>query len=71
MTLAALGGALGVAMAVAASRLLDGLVFGLTPLDVPTYGGVVVLFALVAAVATYLPARRATRINPIIALRSE
>ena len=61
----------GVAAAAALSRYLEGLLFGVTPLDPATFIGVIVLFGVVAAAAAYVPARRATRINPIAALRAE
>jgi putative ABC transport system permease protein len=61
----------GVAAAAALSRYLEGLLFGVTPLDPATFIGVIVLFGLVAAAAAYVPTRRATRINPITALRAE
>ena len=57
--------------AAALSRYLEGLLFGLTPLDVTTFVGVVVMFAAVAMLASYVPARRATRVDPLVALRSE
>jgi len=61
----------GVAGAAALSRYLEGLLFGLTPLDVATFAGVVVLFVAVATLASYIPARRATRVDPLVALRTE
>ena len=69
--LTVIGVAVGLVGAVAFSRYLDGLLFGLTPLDRTTFVVVVVLFAAVAALASYLPSRRATRVDPIIALRTE
>jgi putative ABC transport system permease protein len=62
---------LGFAGAFAVTRLLETLLFGVTPLDPVTYIGVGVLFAIVALVASYVPARRVTRIQPTIALRTE
>ena len=61
----------GVVGAAALSRYLEGLLFGVTPLDVPTFAGVVIGFAAVAAVASLVPARRATRVDPQVALRAE
>jgi ABC-type antimicrobial peptide transport system permease subunit len=65
------GVAAGVIGAAAFSRYLEGLLFGVTPLDAATFAVVVVLFVAVAALASYVPARRATQIEPQVALRSE
>ena len=48
-----------------------GMLFGLTPLDPGTFIGVAVLFAVVAAVAASIPAHRATRVDPLVALRTD
>jgi predicted permease len=69
--LAAIGMVAGVAGASALSRYLEGLLFGVTPLDPATFIAVVAMFIAIAAMASYVPARRATRIEPQVALRAE
>jgi ABC-type antimicrobial peptide transport system permease subunit len=71
LILTAIGIAVGLAGAAAGTRLLQGMLFGITPLDPLTFAAVSLLFGLVAAVASYLPARRATTVDPMVALRSE
>jgi predicted permease len=71
MKLAIVGLGIGVAGAFGASRLLSGMLFGVKPTDPATYAGVVATLAAVAFLACYLPARRAMRVDPIIALRQE
>jgi len=71
LVLALLGIFIGIAGAVLVNGYLTSLLFGLKPLDAATYAGVPVLFAFVALVASYVPARRATRIDPLVALRTE
>ena len=71
LILASIGVVLGIAAAAAASRLLQGLLFGITPLDATTFVAVAVMFIAVAMLASYVPARRATRVDPMIALRAE
>ena len=63
------GIAVGLAGALAAGPLLASALYAVTPLDRTTLAGVPLLIAAVAAVATWLPARRATRVNPVEALR--
>lgn len=65
------GLALGVGLAYVASRLLDSMLFGVEGSDPFTYVGVALLLALVSLAASYLPAHRATRIDPSLALRQE
>jgi ABC-type antimicrobial peptide transport system permease subunit len=65
------GIALGLPAAWALSRLFASMLFGLTPADPIAIGGATVLLVLVAHAAAYLPARRAARVDPLIALRSE
>ena len=69
--LATIGIVAGLIGAFAAARYLQSMLFGIEPLDPMTFAGVAVAFALVAAAAAYLPARRATRVDPMVALRVE
>jgi putative ABC transport system permease protein len=71
LALAGAGVVLGLVGAVAATRLLTSFLFQVKPGDPLTYAGVAVLLAVVAMAASYLPARRATRIDPLAALRQE
>jgi putative ABC transport system permease protein len=71
MTLVAISLVVGVAGAFAATRLLNSLLFGVGASDPGTFAGIVALVSVVAFVAAWLPARRATRVDPIIALRTE
>jgi ABC-type antimicrobial peptide transport system permease subunit len=69
--LAGLGVLTGLALALAASRLLEGLLFGVTGRDPVILAAVTVLVAAAALAACYIPGRRALRVQPAIALRSE
>jgi predicted permease len=69
--LAGLGVGIGVLGALAGTRVLSGLLFGVTATDPATYAGVAALLMGVAALASWLPARAATRVDPAIALRAE
>jgi len=71
MWLVGVGLILGIGAAAGVSHLLRSLLFGTGPMDPLTYAGVVVLLAGVAFVACYVPARRATRVDPVSALRYE
>jgi putative ABC transport system permease protein len=62
---------IGVAGAFAATRLLNSLLFGVGASDPATFAGIVLLVSAVAFIAAWVPARRATRVDPIIALRAE
>jgi len=71
MTLAGLGIAAGLAGALALSRLLRSLLFGVSAGDPVAYAGAVALFGVVALLACYFPARRAARVDPMVTLRYE
>jgi predicted permease len=71
LLLATAGAVVGIAAALAASSVVRGLLFGLTPTDPMTVLGATVVLIVVAVLAGYVPARRATRIDPMAALRVE
>jgi macrolide transport system ATP-binding/permease protein len=71
MRLVTIGLVIGVLGAMGATRLIAGMLFGVQPTDPLTFVAVVLLLALVAMLACYVPARRATRIDPMEALRHE
>jgi predicted permease len=69
--LAAAGAGLGVAGALIVSHLMAGLLYGVSPTDLPTFAGVTLVLATVALAASYIPALRAMRLDPITTLHSE
>ncbi len=71
MALALVGVAIGLALSAGLARLMEGLLFGVSPVDPVTFGGVALILVVVALAASWLPARRAARIDPTTALRAE
>jgi putative ABC transport system permease protein len=71
LLLTCIGIGIGLAGALALTRYIEGMLYGVKPLDPVTYVAVVALFVAVTSLASYLPARRATRIDPMTALRHE
>jgi putative ABC transport system permease protein len=71
LLLTTIGAAIGVPIAFVLARMLSSLIYGVTPGDIPTYSLVCAALGFVALVACYFPARRATRVDPLIALRYE
>jgi len=71
MTMTLIGLALGLVGVIALSRVMVGLLYGVSPTDPLTFAGVSMVLLLVALLACLIPARRATRVDPIVALRSE
>lgn len=71
LKLVAIGSVVGLGVAVLVTRLLSGLLFGVDAFDVTTFVAVPLVLGATAVLAAYLPARRASRVNPVNALRSE
>jgi ABC-type antimicrobial peptide transport system permease subunit len=71
MTLVAISLTIGLIGAIGATRLLTSLLFGVGAWDPITFASIVVLISFVAFLAAWLPARRASRVDPVIALRAE
>ncbi len=71
MVLSLIGMGIGLASAWGLTRLMESLLFGVTPTDATTFASVSTLLMLVVLAACYLPARRATHVDPLVALRNE
>jgi putative ABC transport system permease protein len=71
LVLSLVGVGVGLAGSIALSRVFESMVFGITPTDPVTYGGVVIVLVVAATGASLLPARRASRVSPMVALRQE
>ena len=71
MTIVGVSVAIGLVGAFAATRLLNSLLFGISAWDPLTFSAIVILISVVAFLASWLPARRASRVDPIVALRTE
>ena len=71
LTLVLLGLGVGLPLAFAAARALKGILFGVSALDLPSYAAAIAILLAIATLAAYLPARRASRLDPVSALRAE
>jgi putative ABC transport system permease protein len=69
--LVSIGVAIGIAGALGATRVLKNLLFDVTPTDLATYASLSALLFLIALFASFIPARRATTVDPMVALRYE
>jgi putative ABC transport system permease protein len=71
LRMTAIGLSLGLALALAVTRAMSSILFGISPTDPATFAAILLLLGTIALLACYLPARRATRVDPMVALRYE
>jgi putative ABC transport system permease protein len=71
LKLSVVGVVVGLLAAYWLTRWMASMLVGVTPTDPPTYAAIALLFVTIAALASWLPARRAARLNPVVALREE
>jgi ABC-type antimicrobial peptide transport system permease subunit len=71
MRLTLIGVALGVAFALSLTRVIESLLFNVSATDPATFVSITLLLVIVALIAIYIPARRATKVDPLVALRRE
>jgi ABC-type antimicrobial peptide transport system permease subunit len=71
LTLMAIGGPIGAAGALALARLMTGLLYEVRPTDAATFAGSAIVLAALAVIASLVPAWRATRVDPLTALRAD
>ena len=71
LLIAGVGSVLGITLALAGARLIRGVLYGIQPTDALTFGSVALLVMFAAAIASWLPARRASRLEPMQVIRGE
>jgi ABC-type antimicrobial peptide transport system permease subunit len=71
LTLAGAGVVVGLGTAFALTRVMEALLFGVEPVDPLTFGSVALALTVVAASASYFPARKASKVDPVVAIRCE
>ncbi len=71
ITLTLIGAAFGVVATFGATRLISSMIFGVSPYDPLTFVAVAAILSIVALLACYIPARRAMKVDPLVALRYE
>ena len=71
LVLAVTGVAVGLGAAMGLTRLMEALLYGVDPVDPLTFGAVALSLTLVALLASYIPARRASKVDPVVAIRFE